>query len=81
MATDSGNDARPLPPGRAALLHSIAIAILAWGSIWIFLCPDRDRARRRHGLFIRAGIRTGQAVHRVEGIWENVWEERFTFDP
>jgi len=37
MATDSGNDARPLPRGRAALLHCIAIAILAWGSIWIFL--------------------------------------------
>ena len=28
---------RPLPPGRAALLHCISIGILAWGSIWIFL--------------------------------------------
>lgn len=46
MATDSGDDARPLPPGRAALLHCISIAILAWGSIWIFLFQHATELQR-----------------------------------
>ena len=46
MSTDPGDGARPLPSGHAALLRCISIAILAWGSIWIFLFQHATELQR-----------------------------------